>query len=155
MRRKGTDQQLAERRAQGLALLKQGQPPKEVAEILNVTRHSVNRWQQAAQKRPKKKVACARGRPRKLSPRQVKRLEKALDKGAYAFGYAGDYWTLDRIGQVIWQLFAVRYQPSGVWHVLDRMGWSCQRPQRRDLRRSEPAIAQWKAEVLPEIKKVA
>jgi transposase len=85
----------------------------------------------------------------------VKRLEKALDQGAYAFGYAEAHWTLDRIGQVIWQLFGVRYQPSGVWHVLVRMGLSCQRPQRRDLRRDEVAIARWKNEVLPEIKKVA
>jgi transposase len=155
MRRKGTDQQLAERRAQGLVLLEQGKTPSKVAELLNVTRRSVNRWQQAARKRPRKKESSQRGRPRKLSPRQEKRLEKALDKGAYTFGYAGEYWTLDRIGQVIWQLFGVRYHPSGVWHVLVRMGWSCQRPQRRDLRRDEPAIAQWKAEVLPEIKKVA
>lgn len=155
MRRKGTDQQFAERRAQGLALLEQGKKPKEVAELLQVTRRSVNRWQQAARKPGRKRAAPPRGRPRKLNPKQVKRLEKALDQGAYAFGYASDYWTLDRIGQVIWQLFSVRYDPSGVWHVLDRMGWSCQRPQRRDLRRDEPAIAQWKAEVFPEIKKVA
>lgn len=141
MRRKGTDQQLAERRTQGLALLEQGKKPSEVAEILKVTRRSVNRWQQAAHRRPRRKASSQRGRPRKLSPRQVKRLEKSLDKGAYAFGYAGDYWTLDRIRQVIWQLFGVRYHPSGVWHVLDRMGWSCQRPQHRDLRRDEPAIA--------------
>lgn len=155
MRRKGTDQQLAERRARGLALLEQGKKPKEVAEMLEVTRRSVNRWQQEAQKPKKRQASCVRGRPRKLGPKQVKRLEKALDRGAYAFGYAGDYWTLDRIGQAIWQLFEVRYDPSGVWHVLQRMGWSCQRPQRRDLRRDEQEIAQWKEQVFPEIKKVA
>jgi transposase len=100
-----------------------------------------------------KKTTCPLGRPRKITEKQVKRLEKALDRGAFAFGYAGDYWTLDRIAQVIWQLFKVRYHPSAVWYVMDRMGWSSQRPQRRAFQRNEEAIEKWKKEVLPEIKK--
>ena len=39
------------------------------------------------------------------------------------------------------------------WHVMDRMGWSSQRPQRRAFHRNEEAIVEWKKEVLPEIKK--
>ena len=155
MRRKGTNEQLAERRARGLALLAEGKTPKDVAEILDVTRRSVNRWEQESKHPKKKKATRAPGRPRKLSEKQVKRLEKALDKGAYAFGYAGDYWTLDRISQVIWQLFGVRYETSAVWHVMQRMGWSNQRPQRRPLHRNEEAIEQWKREELPRIKKVS
>ena len=154
MRRKGTNEQLAERRARGLTLLAEGKTSKEVAEILEVTKRSVDRWQAGA-KKPKKKASRSPGRPRKLSAKQTKRLEKALDKGAYAFGYAGDYWTLDRIAQVIWQLFGVRYETSAVWHVMQRMGWSNQRPQRRALQRNEEAIEQWKKEELPRIKKVS
>src|SRR5512138_1613318 len=155
MRRKGTNEQLAEVRTRGLTLLAAGKTPKEVAEILEVTRRTVNRWQQEARHPKKKKVTHPPGRPRKLSEKQVKRLEKALDKGAYAFGYAGDYWTLDRIAQVIWQLFGVRYETSAIWHVMQRMGWSNQRPQRQPLHRNEEAIEQWKAEELPRIKKVS
>jgi transposase len=155
MRQKGTNEQLAERRARGLALLAEGKTPKEVAEILSVTKRSVDRWRADAKKTKKKKATRPVGRPRKLSARQVKRLEKALDKGAYTFGYAGDYWTLDRIAQVIWQLFGVRHETSAVWHVMQRMGWSNQRPQRRPLHRNEEAIEQWKEEELPRIKKVS
>ena len=155
MRRKGTNEQLAERRARGLALLAEGKTPKEVAEILEVTKRSVDRWQVDAKKPKKKKAGRSPGRPRKLSTKQTKRQEKALDKGAYAFGYADDYWTLDRIVQVIWQLFGVRYETSAVWHVMQRMGWSNQRPQRRPLHRNEEAIEQWKKEELPRIKKVS
>jgi hypothetical protein len=85
----------------------------------------------------------------------VKRLEKALDRGAYAFGYAEDYWTLDRIAHVIWELFEVRYTPSAVWHVMQRMGWSSQRPQRVPLQRDEAEVERWKVEELPRIKKVS
>lgn len=155
MRRKGTVEQLAERRARGLALVEQGKEPKEVAEVLGVTVRSVTRWKQEARKPKSRKKPKPIGRHRKLSDKQVRWLEKLLKRGAPAFGYFGDYWTLERISHLIWQEFEVRCHPSTVWHILDRMGWSCQRPQRRALQRNEEAIVQWKNEVLPEIKKDA
>ena len=153
MRPKGTSEQLAEVRKRGLFLLETGKKPKEVAEIFNVTPRCVYRWRQEAKAPKRRKVTRPPGRPPKLSKKQLQRLEKALDRGAYVFGYAGDYWTLDRIAQVIWQLFEVRYHPSAVWHVLDRLGWSNQRQQCRPLHRDDEAVAVWKQDKLPEIKK--
>jgi len=155
MRRKGTIEQLAEQRVLGLAFLARGKKPKEVAELLGVTRRSVNRWDYESRHPKKKKARRPPGRPRKLSGKQLKRLEQALDKGAYAFGYAGNYWTLDRIAQVIWQLFEVRYETSSVWHVMQRMGWSSQRQQRQLLQRDDEGIDQWQEEEQPRIKKVS
>ena len=71
-----------------------------------------------------KKSKRGPGKESYLSKQQIKKLERELLKGAYAHGYAEDYWTLDRIGHVIWELFQVRYVPSGVWRLLTRMGWS-------------------------------
>jgi transposase len=68
-------------------------------------------------------------------------------------GMAEDYWTLDRIGHVIWELFYVRYVPSGVWRLLTRMGWSNQRVQRLAIQRDEEVIENWKVHQLPRIKK--
>jgi transposase len=85
----------------------------------------------------------------------LKRLERILLKGAGAQGYAEDYWTLARIAQVIWKLFGVRYHPSGVWHVLRRMGWSCQKPQRVAFQQDDKVIAHWTRYSWPRIKKVA
>jgi len=155
MRHKGTSEELTVVRVRGLALLEKGKKPQEVAEILNVTPSCVYRWWRESKEPRKKKATRLPGRPRKLSEKQLKRLEKALDKGAYAFGYAGNYWTLDRISQVIWQLFEVRYHPSAVWHLMRDMGWSNQRPQRQPLHRNDEAIEQWKEEELPRIKKVS
>jgi transposase len=153
MRRKGTSEQLAIVRKRGLALLKKGKKPEEVAEILNVTPRSVYRWRQESEQPKPKKANGPIGRPRKLTEKQIKQLEKALDQGAYAFGYSGDYWTLDRITQIIWQLFKVRYHPSGVWHIMVRMGWSNQRPQRLALHRNDKAIDVWQKASVPEVKK--
>jgi transposase len=66
-----------------------------------------------------------------------------------------DYWTLDRIAHLIWDLFQVRYRSSGVWYMLQRLDWSCQEPQRRSLARDAEAIAHWKHYIWPQIKKVA
>ena len=155
-RKKVNKQQLmARRRARGLALQKVGKRTKEIAETLKVTPRSVRRWQEEARHSGHKRTVRPVGRPMKLAKEKIKQLEKALDKGAYAFGYAEDYWTLDRIGQVIWQLFEVRYHPSAVWHVLGRMGWSCQRPQRRALQRDDEAVEKWKEQEFPRIKKVS
>ncbi len=149
--------QLAERRKRALTLLRQGKGPSEVARLVGVTRRSVHRWRDATYRASAKRKPPRRapGRPSYLSAKQVKRLEKALQRGARAHGYADDYWTLARIARLIWKLFGVRYHPSSVWHLLRRMGWSCQKPQRVAFRHDDAAIAHWKRYIWPRIKKVA
>jgi transposase len=139
---------------QGLKLLRQSKPTAEIAERLGVMARSVRRWRQEAQC-PQPKAKRPPGRPSRLTAKQVQRLAKELKRGAYAHGYAEDYWTLDRIAHLIWQRFGVRYHPSAVWHILRRMGWSCQRPQRRPFGQDEPAVAHWRRYIWPQIKKVA
>ena len=153
MRPYGTSQQLGVRRERALDLLRQGIGPKEVGRRVGATPQSVCRWRREAQ-RPKRKPQRPPGRPPRLPEAQQHRLAQALKRGAYEHGYAEDYWTLDRIGRLIWDLFGVRYRASGVWYLMQRMGWSCQKPQRRSLTRDEQAIAHWKHYVWPKIKKV-
>ena len=91
----------------------------------------------------------------RLTTKRLAHLAQALRRGAYTQGYAEDYWTLDRIARLIWDLFGVRYHPSGVWRLLRRLGWSSQKPQRQALPRDDRAIAHWKRYVWPHIKKVS
>jgi transposase len=113
----------------------------------------VRRWRSERQRtrppRPRK-----RGVKPRLTAQRLDRLAQALRQGAYPRGYAEDYWTLDRIARLIWDLFGVRYHPSGVWRLLRRLGWSSQKPQRQALQRDDRAIAHWKRYVWPRIKKV-
>jgi transposase len=152
MRPNGTSEQLQKRREHALNLLKVGKSVEEVAARMKVTVRSVYRWQQD-KKQPKPKSDRPPGKPAYLSKEQIKQLEQALLKGAYAHGYSEDYWTLDRIGHVIWELFQVRYTPSGVWRLLDGMDWSCQKVQRLAIQRNDEAIRNWKRWVWPQIKK--
>ena len=157
MRPFGTSEQLARRRKRALKFLHCGYRLTQVARQVGATAQSVCRWRRES-KRPKRKPALhqrAPGRPSRLSKSQLRRLVSALNRGAYAYGYAEDYWTLDRIDHLIWELFRVRYRTSSVWYVLQRLDWSCQKPQRRSLARNDEAIAHWKHYIWPHIKKVA
>ena len=155
MRPYGTAKQLEERRRRALDLLRTGERPAQVAKRIGATVQSVRRWRRESEQPARKVGQPAPGRPSRLSDSQPSRLVQALQGGACAYGYAEDYWTLDRIAHLIWELFQVRYQPSGVWYVLQRLGWSCQKPQRRTFARDDEAVAHWKRYVWPQIKKVA
>lgn len=152
MRPYGTSIQLQKRRERAQKLRAKGATVEQVARKIGVTPRSVYRWQRE-EKHPKKKKVAPPGKPAYLSEKQIKRLEKQLLRGAYAHGYSEDYWTLERITHLVWELFKVRYTLSGMWRVLYRMGWSCQKIQRLALQRQEESIARWTHYVWPRVKK--
>ncbi len=156
MRPSGTGEQLEKRRRRAITLLQAGTPYREVARRVVASLSSVVRWEQAY-RRDKRNGLRARpipGRPCRLSNRQQQQLKVVLLHGASAAGYATELWTLRRIREVIHKRFAVRYSPVGVWALLRHgLGWSWQKPERRALERDEVAIAQWKREEWPRIKK--
>lgn len=84
MRPFGTNEQLAARRKYALTLLRRDWNAGEVAETVGVTVRSVRRWWQAATTSKRKKPSRPPGRPSRLSAQQLRRLENALKRGAYA-----------------------------------------------------------------------
>lgn len=143
------------RRLRGIALLDQGCSQSEVARQLGVTPAAVSQWSKARRLGGDEALQAklSTGRPPKLTDRQMKRLRKLLSRGPRRNGYATDLWTLQRVAELTQKHFGVTYDPSGVWHVLTRMGWSCQKPERRARERDEDAIAQWRKKDWPRIKK--
>jgi transposase len=160
MRIKGTKEQLEARRSRALVLLKQGNSPTEVAKAVGAARSTIYEWRDKQAGKPIRRSRRQSRRSRrpggqsKLSDKQIKQLERELSQGAPAYGFLGDYWTLERVVLVIWQKFAVRYSVSGTWHVLQRMGWSSQKQQRVCVKRSDEAVAEWRQKIWPRLKKV-
>ncbi|MBX7215312.1 MAG: winged helix-turn-helix domain-containing protein [Thermoflexales bacterium] len=154
MRTLGNNRQVDERRQRGLALLRDGLSAKQVASRLGASVRTVQRWAKAA-KAGKPRARKRPGPKPRLKVQQVQRLARQLKRGARAHGYAEDHWTLDRIAHLIWTLFGVRFHPSGVWWVLQRMGWSSQKPIRQAVQRDDAAIECWIETDWPRIKKVA
>jgi transposase len=62
-------------------------------------------------------------------------------------------WTCERIGEVIRREFGVKYDPSHISRLMRQCGWSVQKPERRAIQRDEEAIAEWRNERWPELKK--
>jgi transposase len=155
MRPKGSAAELEQRRRQAIALLKRGMKPAEVARAVGTTRTSVTRWKHAWEATGKQGLASKPhpGMPPRLTDPQRQKLVRILKRGARRNGYATDLWTLERVAEMIEKHFDVSYHPGHVWRVLRSIGWTNQKPARRARERNEQAIAAWRAQDWPRIKK--
>ena len=153
MRPFGSPKTLERRRRKAVALLEQGVPPSEVARRVGSSPSSISRWRQAHEKGGTEALAPrpVRGRPAKLRTTQRERLWKILVKGAVAYGFPNEVWTLKRIASAIRREFDIRFHPGHVWKILRQAGWSCQVPERRAIQRDEEAIEHWKRYKWPAI----
>lgn len=146
MSRKGSAEQLQARRLLAISLLEEGCSQSEVARKLGVSPSAVSQWKQAhAQGGNHALVAQVHPGPApKLSPKQCQRLVELLKQGPRRHGWATELWTLPRIAELIARKFGVQYDQSGVWRLLRRLGWSCQKPARRARERDQEAIDRWR-----------
>ncbi len=117
----------------------------EVARELGVARQTVATWEQRLAEGGKESLKRGDlGRPRQLDAGQERELGKVLMAGALAAGYPTELWTLPRIGKVITRQFGVEYSTGHLWHLLRRLGFSCQKPEKRAIQRNEPEmIVRW------------
>jgi transposase len=151
----GSPKTLETRRRRAVALLAQGLRLSAVARRVQASVGSVSQWRQAWASGGEAALAAkpVPGRPRKLTDQQCQHLLQLLLKGARAYGFPTELWTLKRMATVIWLEFRVRPHPSHVWKGLRSWHWSCQVPERRAIPRDEHAIAHWKRYKWPAIKK--
>jgi transposase len=144
------------RRFRALSLLEEGLSQAEVARRTKVSRQSVLRWnqQRLAGGKPALRAAGRAGRKPKLVPDQEQELVKILVAGPEAAGFPTPLWTLDRVATVIRRQFGFACHPTTALRILrDRLGWSCQKPVGRAVERDEAAIATWKRQTWPALKK--
>jgi len=154
-RPKGGPDLPADRRRRALALLKSGLSLHEVARRIKCVASSVMRWRDAWHRRGADalKVRWSSGRPAKLKPAQRRHLVRLLLKGPLAHGYHTNLWTTARIAELITREFGVSYHRDHVGRLMHRLGWSHQKPETRAAERDEQAIARWKREDWPRVKK--
>jgi transposase len=146
---------LTKRRLKAARLFDQGHQPAVVARRLEVSRQSASRWHAAYRQQGADGLRGAgrAGRKPKLSPGQLQDLERGLRQGPQRLGYDTPLWTAPRIADLIQGQTGVRFHPDHVYRLLQKLGWSCQRPVGRALERDEQAIRRWKRDRWPDIKK--
>lgn len=155
MRPIGSASELEVRRRLAVGMLAQGKSVTEVARLVGATHPSVIRWREMLRRGGQEAL---KGKPHpgprpRLTPLQRDRLVKFLLKGPREAGYTTDLWTCARVAEVIERRFGVHYHPDHAWRILRSLGWSCQMPERRARERDEKAIAQWRQDRWPHIKK--
>jgi transposase len=157
MSRKGSAEHLQARRLRAIALLEEGCAQIDVARKLGVSRSAVSQWKQShAQGGDDALLAKVHPGPTpKLSVKQRQRLLEYLKQGPRRHGWSTELWTLPRIAELVARKFGARYDQSGIWRLLRRLNWSCQKPERRAREHNQPAVDQWRRREWPRIKKRA
>jgi transposase len=147
------------RRLRAFELKEQGWKQTEIADALGVTEGAVSQWMKRAREEG---VQALRhkpppGAPPRLSEDERAKLPELVAQGAEAHGFRGEVWTCERVAEVIWREFGVRYHPAHVRaHVsrlLAKLRLSLQKPQRLADQRDEDAIEHCKREKWPSLKK--
>jgi transposase len=143
------------RRMRAADLFTKGEPQADIARELGVAHQTVSDWHEKWIVGGKKalKAAGRAGRPPKVGPTELAKVERALERGPKANNFPTDLWTLARVADVIESVTGVRYHPGHVWRVLRQMGWTRQRPARRAAERDDEAIERWVNDRWPRVKK--
>lgn len=141
-----------------LQLHRQGWTNRVIAAALGATEGAVSRWLAAARVGGRDALAShpeRRGIAPRLESEQLRLIPDFLWHGAEAYGFRGDVWTCARVAGVIREEFGVAYSKSHVSRLLRRLGWTPQVPITRAIQRDEGAIARWRAESWPALKRRA
>ena len=155
MRPKGSAQVLSDRRRRALKLFDKVLNLNAVARFLGCPASSVMRWRDQRDREGDGvyEVRTSPGRPPRLDASQKKILARQLLKGARDYGYRTDLWTTARIAEVIKKTFGVRYNRDHIGRMLNSMGFSFRKPDRRALKRDEERIERRKQKKWPRINK--
>jgi transposase len=143
------------RRLQAWELLPHGWSQRQIAEAMGVSEGAISPWMTRAREggpdalrhRP------SPGAPRRLSADQLAGLPVLLHRDADADGFRGQVWTRARVAVVMHLACGVWYHPSPVSRRLQALRWSPQQPTRRARQRDEAAIARWRQETWPALKR--
>ncbi len=128
---------------------------KDIANALGVTEGAVSQWINKAKMGGEDALRHQPppGPQPRLSTEQLAQLPELLDKGAEHYGFRGAVWSTARVAVLIKQQFGVSYHPAHCSRLLRAIKYSVQKPEEKATQRNEQAIATWKQEHWPALKK--
>ena len=138
------------RRRRAFELHAQGWSQHAIAKALGISQAAVSQWLATGHWRTAKPP---RGATPKVPAEALRLLPDLLGHGAEVWGFRGELWTCARVAAVIQEEFGVLYSRAHVSRLLKALEWTPQRPIERASQRDEAAIATWRAERWPLLKK--
>ena len=141
------------RRFRAWDLTQHGWRRQSVAEALNVSIRSVNRWVSRGRQGGWAALLAhpGLGCPSKLTADEKRLIPDFLWHGPEAYGFRGEYWNCQRVASVLQEEFGVAYHPGHVSRILKELRWTPQIPITRAMQRDEAEIERWQREVWPEL----
>jgi transposase len=132
-----------------------GEKPTEVALEVGVARQTVYTWKALLDEGgiDALRSVPSRGRPARLDESQLEGLRRAILQKPTEHGFGTELWTLKRVGVVIERLYDVKFGQTQIWRILDALGFSVQKPEKRAIERDEDAVRSWKRSTWLALKK--
>ena len=89
-----------------------------------------------------------RGVKSKLSASDLEKLKELLSESSHS-----SYWTKKTVKKLIFEHFAIDYHPNYIWKLMQKIGFTSQRPSLKDYRQDPEKVKVFKKETIPSIKK--
>jgi transposase len=137
-----------------LAVL-EGMTIASVSAAYGVDRKSVSRWVAKFRLNGCKALyrKAGSGRPRKLEELTEEELREMVLRGAMAFGFETDLWTVNRLRRVIRDEFRIQLSKNTIWRRLRDAGLTYQKPEREYYEIDEATRKKWLRYEVPKIRR--
>lgn len=151
-----SQEEMEARRLRAIPYFKRNWSERDIGKKLGVSGAAIHQWKAAWQEQgPAGLKAGHYGPVPMLSPKNEMLVKKRILEGAGVHGFSGDFWTLNRITKAVKSWTGEAYKDRSVWHLLQRLGFSCQKPVKRAAGRDERAIREWRQRTWTLLKKGA
>jgi transposase len=130
-------------------------PVIQVAQAYRVDRATVHRWLARVDKAgvvDGLRRSPGSGRPPKLAQLTHDHWRDIVLEPASVFGFETDFWTAQRVRQVVCREYGVLVSTRTILRRLRRAGLTCQKPEREYFEADPEVREQWLEETLPKIR---
>jgi len=127
-------------RATGLLMLAQGQNCMDVAKILGICEDTVTNWKRRWIRDGMSSLQdkARSGRPPKVTPRYLRLLGQAVERGPHAYGYLFSVWSAARLAAHLKLKTEISIRPNQLREHLKRQGFVYRRPKHTLKARQNP-----------------
>jgi transposase len=129
--REGTTDRRLWARVTAILMSAEGTPATQIATVLGVTPQSISNWRNRWIDHGafSLKDAPRSGAPKKVTPRYMRLMAEAIDRGPQAYGYVLSTWSVKRLVAHLHRKTRIRLSHQHLRHLLHQSGFVCRRPK--------------------------